>query len=177
VRRQQLLTALCAVAFLVPGFTRGQSQIPPKPGPEHKLLEDLVGTWDATMKMGDAEIKGSITYKMELGGLWLVSTFQADLGPFKMEGKGLDCYDPVKRKYVGVWVDSMSSSPMVMEGTAEKEGKIVTMTGDGPGPDGKPAKYRSVTERKDKNTIVFNLYVAGTDGKEQTFTVNYKRKL
>ena len=175
MKRQQLWIALCAIAFLVPGVAQAQPT-GTKPGPEHKILEDLVGTWEATMKMGNDEVKGTMTYKMELGGLWLVSTFQADLGGVKMEGKGYDSFDPIKKKYVGVWIDSMSASPLVLEGTADKDGKVVTMTGEGQGQDGKPAKYRTVTERKDKNNITFNLYTTGADGKEQTMTITYKRK-
>jgi hypothetical protein len=83
----------------------------------------------------------------------------------------------VKKKYVGVWVDSMSASPMVSEGTYDKDGKVLTMTGEGPGPDGKPSKYKMTTEHKDKNTLFWTLYGPGPDGKEAPmFSITYKRK-
>jgi hypothetical protein len=153
------------------------AQAPVQPGPEHQKLKDMEGTWDAVMKMGEEESKGTMVWKMDLGGLWLVSEFQGDFGGQKFAGKGLDSYDPVKKKYVGVWVDSMSASPMVSEGTYDKDGKVLTMTGEGPGPDGKPSKYKMTTEHKDKNTLFWTLYGPGPDGKEAPmFSITYKRK-
>ena len=44
---------------------------------------------------------------------------------------------------------------MVMEGTYDKEKKTMTMAGEGPGMDGKPTKYKSVSEMPDDDTINF----------------------
>jgi hypothetical protein len=149
----------------------------PQPGPEHKKLKELEGTWDATMKMGDQESKGTMVWKMDLGGLWLVSEFEGDFGGMKFMGKGMDSYDPIKKKYVSVWVDSMSTLPVVAEGNFDKNGKTMTMTGEGPGPDGKPTKYKMTTEHKDKDNLLWSLYGAGPDGKEGLqFTITYKRR-
>src|SRR5687768_222046 len=113
-----------------------QAQEFPKPGPEHELLKKLEGSWEATAKGGPAETKGTMTWKMDLGGLWLISKFEGDFAGQKFHGHGMDSYDPHKKKYVGVWVDSMSTSPLVMEGTFDKDKKTLTMTGEGPGMDG-----------------------------------------
>jgi hypothetical protein len=153
------------------------AQDAPQPGPEHKKLKELEGTWDAVMKMGDQESKGTMVWKLDLGGLWLVSDFQGEFGGQKFSGKGLDGYDPIKKKYVGVWVDSMSASPMLSEGTFDKDGKVMTMTGEGPGPDGKPTKYKMTTEHKDKDNLLWTMFGAGPDGKEgPMFTITYKRR-
>src|SRR5262245_32437353 len=69
------------------------AQEAPKPGPEHALLKKRVGTWTTTLKSGDMENKGTFTYKMELGGLWLVGSLHSDLGAVKFSGKSLDTYD------------------------------------------------------------------------------------
>ena len=150
------------------------AQEPPKPGPEHKLLKSREGTWDITMKAGGMEHKGTVTYKMELGGLWLVGSLESDLGGEKFYGKSLDTYDAGKKKYVGVWADSMSTAPMLMEGTYDNEKRTLTMVGDGPGVDGKPAKWRSVSEMPDDDTVKMSMFVG--DAKEPMFTVTYKRK-
>src|SRR5437763_8089398 len=99
------VTVLAMVLALGTG-TRAQE--PAKPGPEHELLKKRVGTWDTTLKAGGMENKGTVTYKMELGGLWLVGSLKSDLGGEKFYGKGLDTYDARKKKYVSVWFDSMS---------------------------------------------------------------------
>jgi hypothetical protein len=151
-----------------------RAQEPPKPGPEHDVLKKYVGTWDTTMKIGGMEFKGTVIYKMELGGLWLGSALESDLFGQKFTARGYDSYDPAKKKYVGVWVDSMGPTPVLMEGTYDKEKKTMTMIGEGPGQDGKPTKMKSVSEMPDNDTIHMSMFVA--DAKEPMFTVTYKRK-
>ncbi|HJZ94053.1 MAG TPA: DUF1579 domain-containing protein [Gemmataceae bacterium] len=151
-----------------------RAQQPPKPGPEHDMLKKMEGTWDATMKMGGMESKGTMVYKMDLGGLWLTSAFEGEVLGTKFFGKGLDTYDAGKKKYIGIWADSMSTSPMVSEGTYDAEKKALTMTGEGPGPDGKPAKHTMVTVQKDDDTMVMDMFMG--DSKESMFTITFKRK-
>jgi hypothetical protein len=124
------------------------------------------------------EGKGVMTYKMDLGGLWLGSDFKGEFDGKPFEGKGFDSYDAAKKKYVSVWFDSMTASPMVSEGTADKDGKVLTYLGQGPpGPDGKPTKVKAVTELKDKDTIVSTMLAVDKDGKEQPMgMMTYKRK-
>ena len=165
---------LCAITLACLIAPPANAQETPKPGPEHEILKKQVGTWDATMKMEGMETKAIATYKMDLGGLWLASTFEGEFGGMKFSGRGLDSYDPAKKKYVAVWVDSMSTSPMVMEGTYDKEKKTLTMSGEGAGMDGKPTKYKSVSVMPDDDTINFSMYIA--DGAQPAFTIAYKRK-
>lgn len=164
----------CAVALTVLVVPAAQAQEGPKPGPEHELLKKHVGTWDLTMKFGGMESKGTVTYKMDLGGLWLTSHLESELAGTKFQGHGMDTYDPAKKKYVGVWIDSMSTSPMVMEGTFDAAKKTLTMVGDGPGMDGKPTKYKAVSEWKDENTLDFSMTIGGGD--QPAFTIVYKRR-
>ena len=89
-----------AVALALSSPVRAQS---PQPGPEHEHFKQLVGTWDATVKtsFGPGESKGTMVYKLDVGGLWLVGNFKSDFGGMPFQGKGLDTYDPVTKKYVG----------------------------------------------------------------------------
>lgn len=160
------LAALCVATT--------QAQDLPKPGPEHEILKKMVGTWDVTMKMAGTESKGVSVYKMDLGGLWLASTFEGDLGGMKFSGRGYDSYDAAKKKYIGVWMDSMNAGPLVMEGTYDSAKKSLTMTGEGPGPDGKPMKYKTVSDMTDANRMLFSMYMGDT--KEPSFTMVYQRR-
>ena len=162
-----------AVAGLL-AVSAARAQELPKPGPEHEVLKKLEGTWEATAKSGGMESKGTMTYKMALGGLWLMSKYEGDFAGTKFEGHGMDSYDPTKKKFVTVWVDTMATSPLVMEGTYDKDKKALTMAGEGPGMDGKPTRYKTVTEMKDDDNTVFNLYMG--DAKEPMMTITYKRK-
>jgi hypothetical protein len=170
----RLSIAACLSCLLYAALT--QAQEPPKPGPEHERLKQMEGTWEATSKVGGMESKGTMTYKMWLGGLWLLSEYKGEFAGAKFEGKGLEGYDPAKKKYITVWIDSMSAAPLVLEGNYDKAGKVLTMTGEGPGPDGKPMKYKTVSEMKDKDSMVFTLFGPGQDGKVQDMvTITYKR--
>lgn len=152
----------------------GRAQEAPKPGPEHAHLKKLEGTWDTTMKMGGQESKGTATYKMDLGGLWLLSRFEGSVGGMKFTGHGADSYDPAKKKYIGLWIDSMSPSIMTMEGTRDPATKTMTMVGEGPGMDGKIVKHKAISQMVDDDTIQFGMYVG--DAKEPQFTILYKRR-
>jgi isopentenyldiphosphate isomerase len=89
----------------------------------------------------------------------------------------MDTYDPEKKKYVSVWVDSMSARPLLLEGTYDKEKKTMTMTGEAPGPDGNPAKHKMVTHTPDNDHQTFTMYMVGPDGQEtKVMTIEYTRK-
>jgi hypothetical protein len=164
--------SIIAIAALAAPAVRAQDF--PKPGPEHEILKKLVGDWDLTMKLSGTESKGKVQYKMVLGGMWLESSLESEIFGTKFYGKGLDSYDAKKKKFVSTWFDSMSTSPMVMEGTYDKEKKTLTLEGEGPGMDGKLTKQKSISVMPDDDTINFSMYMG--DAKEPAFTIVYKRK-
>lgn len=168
----RLLVAVALAAVL--GVPAARAQEFPKPGPEHEILKKHEGTWDVIMKFGGMESKGTVTYKMELSGMWLVANLESEFLGSKFYGKGMDSYDAASKKYVSYWFDSMGSRPVAMEGTYDKDKKTLTMAGEGPGMDGKMSKYKSVSEMPDDNTTNFTMWIG--DGKDPAFTIVYKRK-
>ncbi len=165
----------CALAIWLAPNTRAQE--PPKPSPELEHLKQLEGTWDATVKAGPEESKGTMTYKMGLGGMWLLSHFEGQFAGGKFEGRGMDTYDPIKKKYINVWADSMVPQILVMEGDYDKENKTLTLTGERQTPDGKPIKFKSVVKLVDADTMEFTMSGPGPEGKEGVMvSISYKRK-
>lgn len=175
---RQLVGLFLFFAALVPSAARSQEPGLPKPGPEHAHLKAMEGVWDAEMVLPDGtKSKGAMTYKMEVGGLWLTSDFKGEFAGAEFTGKGLDSYDAKKKKFVGVWVDSMITSPLVMEGTLDEKTHTLTMHTEGPGPDGNLQKMKMVTKMPDKDHIHFEAFFTGADGKDASgFTINYTRK-
>lgn len=169
-------TILGIVVFLAgAGLTSGQEF--PQPGPEHEELKDLEGTWDAVMDMGGQKSKATAVYKPICGGMWMASDFKGDFGGLAFEGHGLDGYDQHKKKYVGVWVDSMSSAPLHMEGDYDPKTKLLVMTGETVDPAGKPQKFRATTETKDKDRFTFKMSMIEPGGQEKpAFTIDYTRR-
>jgi hypothetical protein len=175
-----LTIAIGSYLFLAVSAASAQqsSPPPPTPGAEHARLKKLEGTWDAVMTdMEGKKSKGEMSYKMECGGLWLVSDYKGEHQGKPFHGKGLDTYDPATKKHVGVWVDSMITSPLQVEGTYDEKTKTSTCTGECRGPDGKPMKMKMVTKTIDDDHEVFEMYMVGPDGKElKGATIEYTRR-
>ena len=146
-----------------------------KPGPEHEALKKLAGTWDATVEMlhpGATAEKGTETNKLLGDGLWVVSDFKSTMGQKPFEGHGVWGYDPAKKKYVGTWVDSMTSALTTSEGTYDAASKTETSWMDTVGHDGKPTKMKATTVWKDDDTRVFTMYT----GETPSMRITYKRQ-
>jgi len=152
-----------------------------KPGPEHEILKMDVGVWDATVEMiiqgaSPSTSKAVETNKM-LAGLWLVSDFKGEMMNQPFEGHGVTGYDPNKKKYVGTWVDSMSTGLNIGESTYDAATRTVTGTMEGPDDTGKMMSMRFVTQYKGDNAKTFTMYMKGPDGKEvPTVKINYRRR-
>ena len=155
---------------------------PPRPGPEHKILEMDVGTWDATVEIfvPGAEpmvSKGTETNTMGCGGLCLISDMKSTIGGAPFHGHGTTAWDPAKKKYVGSWTDSISAGLSVSETTYDAASRTSTGWLEGPDPSGKVVKQKGVVQYKDANNRVFTMYTVGPDGKEvQTMKISYVRK-
>ncbi len=99
------------------------------PGPEHKALEQFVGTWDATVKMWmtpgapPQESTGTAENKMALGGRYLEQHYDGKFMDQPFTGVGYTGYDLYKKQYVGTWMDTMGTTIMNSTGTADPSGK------------------------------------------------------
>lgn len=171
-----------ALAFLFATLTGAlTAQMPDTPGAEHKKLTAHAGKWTAAMEyMGEdgkpATSKGMSVVKAGPGGLWVIDDFEGDFAGMPFVGHGTTGFDKTKGKYVGTWIDSMSSSQMLLEGSYDASGKVLTMTGMAMGMEGKPVQHRLVTTDKDANTRVFEMFMPGPDGKEmKMLTITYTR--
>ncbi|QDT52892.1 hypothetical protein Pan44_09050 [Caulifigura coniformis] len=164
--------AACVAVVLVAGGSFAQDF--PKPGKEHQDLAKAVGKWKLTVKEGfNAGQTGTSEFKAVCNGMWVASDFKMDDGSFT--GQGLDSYDPTKKKYVSVWVDSMSATPLFFEGDWTEPGKTMVMTAKGPGPDGTPVEYRSVTKHPSEKAMTFELYMKSGGAEVKLMVVEYAK--
>ncbi len=124
--------------------------------PEHKLLQDLVGTFDAKVKMFTApndpkgkpmETTGVLKRKMILGGNYLQESFNGKFFDKPYTGMGVTGFDTNKRKYVVTWFDSDSVNMTLLHGTYDAKTKTLTSVGDDvPLGGGKTGKARDVLQ-------------------------------
>jgi hypothetical protein len=154
----------------------------PKPGPEHQLLKEDEGEWDALVQVFTApgappmESKGVETNRIGCGGLCLITDFRSEMMGQAFEGHGTTAWNPDKKKYVGSWSDSMSLGLAVSESTWDPATKTVTGWMDGPDATGKVTRTKTVGEYKG-GTRAFTMFTTAPDGKEvPTMKITYTRK-
>lgn len=153
------------------------------PGLEHQRIKALEGSWSTTSKMwmGPGEPKtsnGSSEKKWIHDGRFLQEEFRGEFMGKPFSGMGLLGYDHYKKKYNGIWTDSMATSIWVGLGAGGADGKSVSLIGSFDDVlTGKKKTVRAVTRIVDQNQHIFEWYEPGPDGKEvKTMEVTYTRK-
>jgi hypothetical protein len=154
------------------------------PGEHHKHLEMLVGSWATQAKFWPApgappmESVGTAENKMVMGGRFLLSSYQGDLGGMPFEGMGISAYDRFLGKYVETWIDSMGTMVLISEGTCDGTGKVRTTTAKFTDPmTQKPTTIRSVYRIIDPDHHNMEMYTQ-TPGQEEfkAMEITYTRK-
>jgi hypothetical protein len=152
---------------------------------EHRLLQRDVGTWDAEITLlppeeGAAPMKSKGSEKNELlpGGMWLVSRFDGEMMGMPFSGVGTSGYDPIEKKYIGTWIDTMSPHLMVVKGDYDEDTKTMTSTGEGRDfATGQPYTAKLITRDVDENSRTFEMHMPGPDGKHvKMMEIKYKRR-
>jgi hypothetical protein len=180
-----ILASAIAVFSLAPSATRSQEQPQlPQVSDEHKLLHKDVGTWDATMKIfpqeGAEPLESKGTEKNELlpGGMWLLSDFNGEILGMPFSGRGTAGYDPIEKKYIGTWVDSISPHLTIMKGDYDAATKTMTSIAEGRDFEtGQITKSKHITRFVDENTRTFEIHATEEGGKERkVMEIQYKRR-
>lgn len=153
------------------------------PTKHHNEMARDVGVWDAEVSMWmepesePVKSKAVETNKM-LGKMWLLSEFEGSFGGEKFSGRGAFGYDPIKKKYVGGWIDTMSPFMMKMEGDYDVETHTLTMLGEGTDcMTGKACKSKIITRYESEDSKTFEMHGQGEDGKWfKTMEAKYTRR-
>jgi hypothetical protein len=185
----RMYSGLAACLFMVGAgrVARGQDGPPiPKPTAEHERLAKDVGTWDATVKswMGGPGSEPSVSQGVEVtkllpGGLWTHSEFDGRFGDMEFHGMGQSGYDTNKKKYVGTWVDSITTEIMMTEGDYDATSNTVTMYAKGTDHSGKPYDSKMTTKHEGEDTRVFTMFMKSDETKGEfvkVMEITYKRR-
>jgi len=105
------------------------------PTEEHKKLGAMAGTWDCEMTMFEPGAepkveKGVSTVKPAINGLCMLSEHKSQMGGKPFEGFGVDGYSKERKQYYAFWTDSMGTTPMMLWGKPDADGKAITYDGD-----------------------------------------------
>jgi hypothetical protein len=152
-------------------------------GPEHEQFKDAVGAWKAVMKQWMAPgsppmvSEGAAEFRLLLDGRYVQQTYTCEAQQF--EGIGIEGYDRIKKKYVSIWMDNMSTGIMAMEGTADSSGKVITYFGkvDDPMTGERDKVVRSVARTIGDDKVVFEMYDRRPDvGEFKAMEITYTRE-
>lgn len=158
----------------------------------HKLLGELVGTWNYTVRMWmnpdpsakPEEYKGTAVRKSMMDGRFYVLDVTgkmmmpgADGKPKEVtfKGMGLEGYDNVKKKFVGTWVDNMGTGIMTSEGDYDAATKTMTFTGEYEAIPGMKTKIRETVKMIDKDHHTFEWYEDRGGKEAKTMEISYTR--
>jgi hypothetical protein len=178
---------LCLALLGSASIARAQEGPPtPKPTAEHEMLAKDAGTWDATIKswMSGPEAAPVVSQGVEVvkvmpGGLWITNEFDGKFGDMPFHGNGQTGYDTKKKKFVGTWVDSMTTEIMNMEGDYDSATQTLTTYAKGTEPSGKPYEAKMTSKRQGDDTRVFTMFAKSDETKGEfvkMMEITYKRK-
>jgi hypothetical protein len=171
-------------AIVATSWVYAQDANVPGGSPAHKLLQLDEGEWDAEMSLflqpGAPPLVSQCSETNELlpGGLWVISRFEGNIAGAPFSGVGMNGYDPVKKKYVGSWVDSMTPHMMTYEGDYDEASKTLTTAAQGRDPQsGEVVVYKQIARHVNENTRTFEMHAPGADGEyEKMMEIKYTRR-
>ncbi|MEM9597556.1 MAG: DUF1579 domain-containing protein [Acidobacteriota bacterium] len=151
------------------------------PGEHHAFLKAMEGKWNLATKAWMApgqppmESKGTATKTMIHGGRYLQEQVNGEMMGIPFTGEGLTGFDNTGARFVGTWIDSMTTSILMFEG--QRDGDVITLTGTSKDPmSGQMMKVRTVTRRVDDDHHEFEFYMTAPGGPEMKWMeVQYTR--
>src|SRR6185295_3189435 len=116
-----IVVALCSLPAAA-----AEPELPKMPAPqkEHQWLERFVGEWESEAEMiagpgQPAEKCHGIEKTRSLGGFWIVAENNAKFHDTPINAILTLGYDADKKKYVGTWIDSVTSYLWKYEGAVD----------------------------------------------------------
>ena len=152
------------------------------PGDAHKKLEPMVGTFDAKVKMWmdpskpPEESAGTSENTWVLGNRFVQMKYEGTAMGQPFSGMGFEGYDNVTKKYMGTWMDTLSTGMMLSTGTMTGNVMKETSTMSDP-TTGKATKATTKVTVADNDHHTMEMWAAGPDGKTyKMMEIVYTRK-
>jgi hypothetical protein len=181
--KSNLLTRVAVVLLFAGSLIAAEPPEMPKPTKEHEWLKRFAGEWEVEtevyMEPGKPPMKvqGTESARM-LGGFWVVGETKGEMMGTPFTGLMTFGYDPEKKKYVGTWVDSNTSTLWQYLGTVDSSGNVLTLETEGYCPlEKQVCQFKDTIEFKSKDHRVLTGTRLGKDGKWVTaMKVTARRK-
>ncbi len=151
---------------------------------EHKLIESMAGTWDASVKFWTQPgtkphiSMAKSTCKSILNGKFLLEDYKGSFSGKPFEGMSIMGYDTTLKTFSNYWVDNMGTGAIYSEGKIDPETKIISLKGHVTDPlsQSKKTTY-SIIRITDENNHIFEMYDVLPEGKKfKTLEITYTKK-
>jgi hypothetical protein len=165
--------AVVALVMLVPAAAAAQQQPTPEmiaraqelmaPGPEHRVLAGLAGTWDQEIRMWPEPgappmaLQAVSENRMILGGRFLESRSTFEFGGTKGESISILGFDRRHEKYTAIGLDEFGTYWVTAAGTASPDGWFVMRGTDDDPVLGGTQEYEFRLRIVDANTYVWEV--------------------
>ena len=141
------------------------------PNENHAALEPLVGSWshDITFwQSPDGEpmkMTATSEAKWIMDGRYVQADYTGSFMGMPFTGRETTGYDNAGEEYVSVWIDNMSTAPMISTGTYDPETKTLTLSGTSVDPmSGEEIEQESTVKVLDDGSLHYESYMLGPDG-------------
>ena len=151
-------------------------------GPEHKMLANTVGKWDADISMWmdptqpPQITKGTASYESIYDDRYIIGKYTGNMMNMPFSGMDICGYDNVKKVFFSSWIDNMGTGVMYLEGTFDKASNTFNYTGDTVDPMGNKMKVREVITVIDKDHSKFEMFMSTPTGEMKSMEISYTRK-
>ena len=162
-----------------------------QPGENHKLLAELVGSWDCKITFWMAPgappsvSVGTAVYKSILDGRYFVMDTAAkmempgpdgQMHPVDYKGIEIDGYDNMKGSFLSLWMDNMGTGVLRSEGSYDPASKTFTYHAEEEMMPGTKTPVRGTVKVLDKDHHVFDWYEDQGGKERKAMEITYTRQ-
>ena len=172
---KNMLSVVFMTLWVAGGSVMGQQVLE-----EHKMLKMDEGVWDAKITLWSGPDTEPIRSNAKetntmIGALWSIGKLEGNIAGMDYVGHATLGYDPMQKKYVGTWIDSLTPVITHMSGTYDPKTKTLILYYTTYGQDGQEEKRKNVMVYKDEKTRDFIMYLKKGEEWTQAMEILYKR--
>ena len=152
------------------------------PGEHHENLQKTVGNWSTTNKFWmqpgapPMETTGEARIETIMGGRFVRTVYTGDFMGQAFEGVGIDGFDNVMQKHIGLWMDNHGTMIMNFVGSCAEGGNVRTMTTEFTDPTGNRKTMKGVTTIVSDNEFKYEAYNLTDAGEFRSMEIIHTRR-
>jgi hypothetical protein len=151
--------------------------------PQNIYLERTSGHWNTTVRIWTSEkdtaaveSKGRCDAYMRLGGRVQMQRDSTRIGSKVYEDLALLSYDPEKHQFVVAWTDAINPGMLMLTGTLNDSGNILTLHGERENAKGAKTNVEMIYSMTDGSHMTLEIWETPASGKKRmTMEIIYRR--